>query len=185
MAIPEISPGAGFYAKKVGPGFIPKYGQEESQEVDFGHVPLFTIFKDPRVGIDVTTIDMSKKIDHSVYDQVVEAAKIMQTEYDLPFEVGDFIFYPTSKKIYEVEKIFDNRERMALRNDTPYLLVCRHGKEYESLNGYSVLHLGYLIQAHRPYNPDYSTDIEVNEINEEFVNRILEEITKDDPKKQE
>lgn len=110
--------------------------------------------KDPGFeDLDPTDIDMSERISPSVFDQVVESAKILQEEKDILFERGDLVYSPASGIILEVLGVYDNRHRAAIRK---IQLKCRHGKSQQILNAYTVLHLGYLFQAHQPYNEKWA-----------------------------
>jgi len=109
-------------------------------------------FKNPDIkDVDPTGIDMSERISPLVFDQVVESAKILQEENDTPFERKDLVFHPDSGKILEVLGVYDNRHRAIGKIQ----LECLHKKKTQILNATTVLHLGYLIQAHQPYNEKF------------------------------
>jgi len=107
-------------------------------------------FKNPGFkDFDPTCVNIKQKILPLIFDTVVESAKILQEENDTPFERGDLIYNPSSKMIWEVLKVYDNSHRIAIRK---IQLECRHDKTTQIFDSASVLHLGYLIQAHRPYD---------------------------------
>lgn len=99
--------------------------------------------------IDATEIDLKKRINVNIWDMVVMSAEILQEENDVPFEVGDVIFHPGKGELFEVKKVFDNRQRTSLGEVT---LTCSKNNEFFYFPATKVLHLGYLISAHMPYN---------------------------------
>ena len=107
------------------------------------------VIKNRKLGIDLTAIDVRSRVPSAVYDQVVESAKIMQEDNDIPFSNGDVVFDPTAGEFLEVTQIFDNRHRDAIGKIT---LVCRHGKTISNHNATAVIHAGYLIQCALPYD---------------------------------
>lgn len=130
--------------------------------------PQYPHCKNREFGVDVTQIDMRKKIGPATWEAVVRSAEILQEDNDVPFEKGDVVFHPGSGRLFEVGEVFDNRHRMALRNIT---LECFNGTEVSYLQAGTVLHLGYLVDAHTPYNPQvaYITGENMEEIGQNLL----------------
>ncbi len=103
----------------------------------------------PRVKIRPLGRDLQKLSESldGLTEEVIKLAQDLQTTNDVLFDVGDVIFHPKTRQIYEVNKVFDNSKRANLILGR-INLECRNANgEFVILDAFTVLHFGYLLDA--------------------------------------
>lgn len=103
----------------------------------------------PRVKLRPLGRDLAKLSESldGLTEEVIKLAKDLQTANDVLFDVGDVIFYPKTRQVLEVNKVFDNSKRM-IAGLGSVELECRSADgEFTILSAFKVLHFGYLLDA--------------------------------------
>ena len=141
------------------------YGDESDEGMDT-HVILITYLV--TIGDQVPDLSHDPDWETAAYGwfTLAEAQKLDC----LPLSPRNIIFHPKRSYLYQVHTVLDNRHRMDI--GTVNLRCWSHGDKVSEIyfDARQVLHLGYLIEAHQPYDPNY-TEIS-GDTTEEIIARM-------------